>query len=71
MVLWRGVALDPLFWQALGKALGWNKIDAADWQDGVPTWKNQWHRFIDHLAEGKDTTQFWDDLLANPNKKEM
>lgn len=26
-------------------------------------WKNEWHRFIDHLAEGKDIDSFFESLL--------
>ncbi len=59
---------DPLFWQALGKAMGWDEgehedptfmyapVDMAMWQ-----WK--WHRFIDYLVEGKDAESFFNDLL--------
>jgi hypothetical protein len=56
--------LDPLFWQSLGKALGWrdnyarchrklgddNQCVEHGWNN---TWLSVWHRFIDHLAEGK------------------
>ena len=48
--------LDPLFWQALGKAMGWG---GEDWDGG---WRKHWHRFIDHLAEGKDAESFFKDL---------
>lgn len=30
-------------------------------------WLTNWHRFIDHLAEGKDANSFFSDLL-NSNK---
>jgi hypothetical protein len=44
--------LDPLFWQALGKAMGWDAIDALDADIiTMPTWQSQWHRMIDHLAD--------------------
>ena len=49
--------LDPLFWQALGKAMGWDKkMDFTD--DEYPDWKDYWHRFIDHLADGKSYENF-------------
>ncbi len=62
------VFLDPAFWQALGKARGWKeRYTSADpeWktmsfgqmQDNKPT--AHWHRFIDHLAEGKDAESFF------------
>ncbi len=68
--------LDPLFWQALGKAEGWGgktgendgsgvtlygkSIQEAEWVD---TWKLRWHSFIDHLAEGKDIDSFFTSLI--------
>lgn len=56
------VFLDPTFWQALGKARGWRK----DWPtEGSPDWLFHWHRFIDHLAEGKDAESFFESLLNN------
>lgn len=29
------------------------------------TWQDQWHSFIDHLAEGKDIESFFNNLLDN------
>lgn len=73
------ITSDPLFWQALGKTMGWGKriiIERQDIEtkDGrvvrsdtdaemVPEWKFYWHRFIDHLAEGKDAESFFNQLL--------
>lgn len=67
------VVLDPLFWQSLGKSLGWDKlvkvIDGKEWNVGkyglLPefVWKGEWHRFIDHLAEGKTAESYFNDLL--------
>lgn len=72
--------LSPLFWQALGKARGWQKFTWTDdegqlrsEQEGkemehVPgwgatlTWRYSWHRFIDHLASGKDAESFFAEL---------
>lgn len=70
--------LDPLFWQALGKACGWthkmiptafvefedgdDEDTMLDW-DSTEGWKFYWHRFIDHLAEGKDVESFFNDLI--------
>lgn len=63
---------DPLFWQALGKGLGWdikhpcptcNNLDA---KISYPEWIYQMHRFIDHLAEGKDIDSFFIALLPPP-----
>jgi hypothetical protein len=36
---------DRAFWEALGKARGWQDTGA---------WLFHWHRFIDHIAFGKD-----------------
>lgn len=61
--------LDPLFWQALGKARGWKEYmyndgiqsDRPDRQyaSWTLTWKHYWHCFIDHLAEGKSAEEFF------------
>lgn len=95
------VCSDPLFWQALGKALGWyqeqevqfllpegeearrnsiihveddlgvvlrmfdDRLVYAPYSYGKPTWKQSWHRFIDHLAEGKDADSFFPALLGS------
>lgn len=61
------------FWQALGKGLGWENtyrtrtVDyITDKQVGnhkaITEWQYQWHRFIDHLAEGKDINSFFLEL---------
>ena len=64
------------FWQALGKALGWEESDGFDLEaianGGVPVsvgadkdrWKKEWHRFIDHLAKNKDPNDFFKQLLS-------
>jgi hypothetical protein len=64
--------LDPAFWHALGRVLGWNQavrtVHAVD--HGRPTrltragqpWLSYWHRFIDHLAEGNTAASFFDRL---------
>lgn len=74
--------LDPLFWQALGKSLGWEehgdeyrlKGYMKMHKDGSVTsdlrsvwegWQYAWHRFIDHLAEGKDAESFFTTLLSS------
>ena len=72
---WRNqvlVFLDPLFWQALGKILGWEK-QFGNYSEKetkrllekgalIPRWLYQWHRFIDHLAEGKSVESFFREL---------
>lgn len=65
--------LDPLFWQALGKSIGWDKINEQKAQTisksggissnfGYHT-LHQWYRFIDHLSKGKDTESFFNELF--------
>lgn len=66
------IFLDHLFWQSLGKAMGWDCVDDDDrgytWMDGHDDeeirekWRNEWHRFIDHLAEGKTAESFFETL---------
>jgi hypothetical protein len=73
--------LDTLFWQALGRGLGWSKRtytekyvkeDYVDSQYGQQyqemseeTWKYQQHRLIDHIQEGQDIESYFKELLNN------
>lgn len=63
------MVLDPLFWQALGKALGWGEIDFSiphyyNRQDPKPSCiLCQAHIYFDLVLTGGDTKQFWKDLL--------
>lgn len=50
---------DPSFWQALGKAREWASPADHSGMSKVKTWLTEWHRFIDHLADGKDTESFF------------
>lgn len=71
------VFLDPLFWQSLGKAMGWHEcrfIQCDEWGatctcgrnenqgEAKSQWINEWHRFIDHLAEGKDAESYFREI---------
>jgi len=63
------IFLDSEFWQFLGKALGWKDKDEditieMEMVHGMvmPRWKVYWHRFIDHLAEGKTPESFFHSL---------
>lgn len=56
------VLLDPAAWQAVGKTRGWESDTrfAEATADGMSEimiiageWKDKWHRFIDHRADGK------------------
>ena len=52
---WQHGFLDPLYWQCLGKTLGWGN-------DGNSVWLYYQHRFIDHLAEGKSIESYFETL---------
>lgn len=72
------VFLDPLFWQCLGVARGWgffeHDIVTGGWRmvrDGLlhnppqlanTEWLYNQHRFIDHLASGRDAESFFETL---------
>ncbi len=64
------MVLDPLFWQALGKGLGWEETNncwGCGYDEGAtertPGWKIKMHRFIDHLVEGKGIESFFTELI--------
>lgn len=55
--------LDPYFWQSFGKAMGWSFIGTSDIpQTHKPQWYYEWHKFIDHLAEGKSIESYFEKL---------
>lgn len=63
--------LKPLFWQSLGKAMGLaeevevihsHPVESDIVREKMEGWKWWWHRFIDHLTEGKDTESFFESL---------
>ena len=58
------IALDPSFWQALGKALGWSEFED---ETGHYFWRVTAHDFYDLILTGGDTEKFWDDLLTHPH----
>lgn len=69
------ILFDKEFWQSLGKALGWPddklayyslvEIDGEIENGKIPLWHYHWHRFIDHLAEGKEAEKFFTSLLLS------
>lgn len=101
-VFLRYIFLDPLFWESLGKAMGWGGIglnedtgkqewidalrcprceewlmgeeqlcsNECDWDGSeidaahgnLYEWRYQWHRFVDHLADGKSGEDFFSKL---------
>jgi hypothetical protein len=42
--------LDPEFWHALGRTLGWHH---------EPVWKGYWQGFLDHVAQGNTPASFF------------
>lgn len=63
------ICSDPLFWQALGKSMGWKEeyyIQPKLLDDSKVKIRAEyidvWHRFIDHLAEGKDIESYFEKL---------
>lgn len=64
------IALDPTFWQSLGKALGWGKTNmcwGCNYDEGATENTDVWfvkaHRFYDLVLQDQDTTDFWQKLL--------
>jgi hypothetical protein len=51
--------LDPHFWRSLGLALGWYKGVATQYLVYEQWWRQPWHRFIDHLADGHTPEAFF------------
>jgi hypothetical protein len=66
--------LDPRFWHALGRGLGWEKevMTVHEVENGRSTlvtragqhWLYHWHCFINHLAEGKTCEAFFAALTS-------
>lgn len=62
------IALDPTFWQALGKALGWLDVTATK-KHVCPDcceWMKHAQEFYDLILTGHDTEKFWNDLIPAP-----
>jgi hypothetical protein len=61
--------LNPLFWQALGKALGWSEETnpaAGNPKLWYGDWKQKAHQYLDLLLTGGDTEKFWKELTKPP-----
>lgn len=59
------VLLDPLFWQSLGSALGWEKEDKINYLSVSFTrksWFYYWHRLLDYLSSGRTIEKFFEEL---------
>ena len=61
------IALDPTFWQALGKALEWREL----YMVGQPMWNWYAHRFYDLILTGGDTTMCCKKCETNDIQKAM
>jgi len=70
------ISSDRLFWQALGRALGWEETEKylADYESGVgdflipiwgeqPVWKKYALRFFELKLTGGDEEKFWQQLI--------
>ena len=78
IVLTEKTFLDPHFWQALGRALGWQEacdlaITCGHGQEECQSgrgyyWMFQWHRFIQALADGNTPEAFFAYLTSSPTR---
>lgn len=59
------IVLDPEFWKALGKALGWGKSELWENDINIPHWKLHALRFFELKLTGGDEEKFWSDLLQD------
>jgi len=53
------MVLDPIFWFALGWALGWHEQQGGGYDQW---WRDPWHRCVDCVAEGKTPAEFFKTL---------
>lgn len=58
------IALDPTFWQALGKTLGWSE-QKTHFPSSLAkcVWQNTAYVFYDLILTGASTDEFWATLL--------
>ncbi len=69
-------ALDPSFWQALGRVEGWGdwtyedymKYPGAIGEYKYKTWHWHQHRLLDHINEGESIESYFKELLTPSNK---
>lgn len=59
--------LDPLFWQSLGRAMGWEDTPMDFYGDRFTRrkrteWESYWHRFLGVLADGGTSEDFFKEL---------
>jgi hypothetical protein len=75
------IFLDSLFWQSLGKAMGWDMSEGAEMITiekesnhdvhfrRIPESTARWHLFIEHIAEGKDAESFFAEIMSDKKTK--
>ena len=78
IVLTEKTFLDPQFWQALGRALGWNEacdlaISCVHGHEECQCcrgsyWMYQWHCFIQALADGNTPEAFFAHLTSSQRR---
>lgn len=59
------ILLDPEFWKALGKSMGWDKKLHKDFRlysEVLPNWQYYWLGLIIHLAEGNSIESYFETL---------
>lgn len=65
------ILINPIFWQCLGKAMGWEERYANftcpdnGYGCGMNTlhgWRREWHSLIDHLASGGSVEEWFGKL---------
>lgn len=62
------ILLDKAFWQALEKGLHgerrWRRpVQVYEGLPPIPAWLWHWHSFIDALADGKTSDEYFNNLL--------
>ena len=59
--------LEVRFWKILGKSLNWNKNYSCEIEyhrnKPYPEWQWNMHRFIDHIADGKNINDFFKNII--------
>jgi hypothetical protein len=75
------IVLDPLFWQALGKALGWSETawftfhvrdegdsNRDDMNFDISLAEYFAHKYFQVVLTGGDTEKFWKELIKAPKE---
>ena len=81
MVAMEETFLDPRFWQALGRALGWSKacdLAISCWHGEEECqscrgyyWMYQWHCFIQAIADGHTPEAFFARLTSSQTPRKQ